>query len=342
MRRILFALSLLISSLLFSSPSFADNSACKIAFKDFETKTTGTLTYNVLFVTYPDAGKYPKNYIKEQTEALSLPTVNNYFKEASLGKTKIKFIVNKKFITLPEPSYAYEMWNMSGNPNWRELEQRFHNQVIALADPSVDFTKSNGSLIISDAALTGGPRIAFRDPVVADGKNIYSVFYDGADPNQTIHEMFHTLGLPDLYNMQTGFNGPDQKVNQFSIMSQYFGGINPLGFEKYQLGWITDKEVICHTGGSLKVKLNSLDTKGGTKLVLIPIAVNELVAVEYRKAEKVDKYLGTSGVLIYHIKPARWPNPIEVLNNVNVVKKGTKNYFGIEFKVNKNEVSITK
>lgn len=47
-------------------------------------------------------------------------------------------------------------------------------------------------------------------------------------------------------------------------------------------------------------------------------------------------------MLIYNIKSDRWPNFIEVQNGVNVVKKGTKNYYGIEFKVNKDEVTITK
>lgn len=324
------------------APTQANNSACSIPFKDQTNKTTGNITYNILFVKYPDSPKYPKNYIKEQTQGLALNTVKDYFKGASQGKVKIKFVVHNKFISLPENSYVYEMWNMQGNPKWRELEQRFHRDVIASADPSVDFSKSNGTLIVSDPNLTGGPRIAFRDPVSADGRNLYSVFYDGADPNQMIHEILHTFGLQDLYNRESGFNGPDQKVNQFSIMSQYFGGTNALGFEKYQLNWITDKEVICHTGGTLKVKLSSLDSKGGKKLVLIPVGTNELVGVEYRKAEKVDKYLGTSGVLIYNIKSDRWPNFIEVQNGVNVVKKGTKNYYGIEFKVNKDEVTITK
>ncbi len=333
-------LSVLISIF---SQSQAQASSCDIPFREPGISSTGTKTFKVLFVKFPDSQKFSKNYISEQTSMLGLDEIKTYFKDSSYGKLKIKFDVHKKFITLPDNSYSYELWNLTNGPaNWREIEQRFHQTALASADPTVDFSKSDGVLFIPDPFLAGGPRIALRDPASADGKSLYSVVYDGSDTNQMIHEMLHNFGLLDLYNRQAGFNSPDQKVEQFSIMSQYFGGTNPLGFEKYQLNWLTEKDVICHNSGTIKVKLNALTENKGNRLVLIPLASDELIGVEYRKSEKVDRYLGNNGILIYNIKSNRWPNLVEVQNGVKPIKKGTKNYFGINFSVKGNEVTITK
>jgi M6 family metalloprotease-like protein len=333
-------MSILISIL---TPTQAQASACNIAFKEPGISSTGTKTFKVIFVKFPDSQKFSKNYISEQTSMLGLDAIKTYFKDASYGKLKIKFDVHKKFITLPDNSYSYELWNLpTGPPNWREIEQRFHQTALASADPTVNFSKSDGVLFIPDPFLAGGPRIALKDPAVADGKTLYSVVYDGADTNQMIHEILHNFGLLDLYNRQAGFNSTDQSVEQYSIMSQYFGGTNPLGFEKYQLNWLTDKDVICHNSGTLKIKLNALTENKGTRLVLIPLASDELIGVEYRKSEKVDKYLGNSGILVYNVKSQRWPNLIQVQNGVKPIKKGTKNFYGINFTVKGNEVTITK
>jgi hypothetical protein len=93
---------------------------------------------------------------------------------------------------------------------------------------------------------------------------------------------------------------------------------------------------------TLKIKLNALTENKGTRLVLIPLASDELIGVEYRKSEKVDKYLGNSGILVYNVKSQRWPNLIQVQNGVKPIKKGTKNFYGINFTVKGNEVTITK
>lgn len=337
MTKKLILITLLLS--LISIPAKANS--CNMPFLEDGIKKTGTINYQVLFVKYPDSSKKTKGYIKNHISMLNLKEVSTYFQKASYGKTKIKFRIYESWINLPNNSYDYRM-HTSGEKDWREIEQNYLSAVINASDSVIDFSKIDGVLIVSDPDLSQ-MYVALRDPYTADGKSIRAVAYNQTNSFATTHEILHTLGLKDLYET-TDIWGPRGGMEHYSIMSQYYGGTNMTGFEKYSLGWMSPNDVICQESGSKNVKLSSLDSKG-TKLMLLPINGQEMLGIEYRKNEGVDKYLGSSGVLIYHIKSNVQPS----LNNTGVPmtpiffgNKGNIDFQGINININKNTITVNR
>jgi M6 family metalloprotease-like protein len=332
-------LSIILSFI--SSPAKANS--CNRPFLEADSiKKTGTINVQILFVKYPDSPKKSKGYTKEWFSMMNLKTISDYFQQASYGKTKIKFNTNYSWVNMPNNSYSYEI-HLGGQPNWREIEQNYFRSVLAAADSKVNFNKSDVVWIVSDPDLFP-THAQYRDSQVADGKSLKAFIYNQSDAFLSTHELLHTLGLKDLYgNTNSGF-GPQGGMEQYSIMSQYYGGTNLTGFEKYSLGWMGSKDVICQESGTQKLKLNSLDSKG-TKLVLLPISDQEMIGVEYRKNEKVDKYLGSTGVLVYLIKQNAKPDMNgtgEPMVPIYFGNKGEVDYSGVKISIKKNNVTIIR
>lgn len=305
-------------------------------------RSTGTLKYQVLFVNYPDSVKMPKGYTKQFMSQIDLEEVSNYYYQVSNKKSKVKFNIEYSWITLPNNSYDYRM-HTHGEQDWQQIERNYLSAVVSAADPKIDFSKVDGIYIIPDPNLTPF-YVALVDPIVADGKSLKAIVYNQSNSFQLTHELLHTLGLRDLY-AKTDLWGPSGGMEQFSIMSQFYGGTSLLGYEKYSLGWMSEKDVICQESGSISVKLNTFDSKG-TKLVLLPINGQELLAIEYRKNQGVDKYLGTTGTLIYSIKPNLYGiSPTESRSPLSIIffgKKGNIDYAGIKINIKKNNITINR
>jgi M6 family metalloprotease-like protein len=339
MKKLIAPLVMLLS--LLSVPAQANS--CARPFLDSEKiKSTGTINVQILFVKYPDSPKKSKGYIKDQLSMLDLDVVSEYFKQSSYGKTKIKFRIHNSWINMPNNSYDYRMY-ANYQSDWREIEQNYFRSVLASADPKIDFSKSDVAYIVSDPDLFP-TYVQLRDFQVADGKALKAVVYNQTSAFIATHELLHTLGLKDLYgNSNSGF-GSQGGMEHYSIMSQANGGTNLTGYEKYSLGWLGSKDVICQESGSLTVKLNSLDSKG-TKLVLLPLNAQEMLGIEYRKNEKVDKYLGSTGVLVYLIKQnaqASINGTGEPMVPLFFGKKGSVNFQGINININKNTVTVNR
>jgi len=338
MKKLILAITFLIS--LIASPAKANS--CNLPFLEEGVKKTGTINVQVLFVKYPDSPKVSNKYIKEHLSMLDLKEVQNYFKQASYGKAKIKFTVHNKWVTLPNNSYDYGI-AMQRSDNWLETETNYFKSVLAAADPAVDFSKVDSVFVIPD------PRVfqvfqAFRDPQVADGKLLKGMMYNDSSPYGITHELLHTLGLRDLYGNINAW-GPGGGMEHYSIMSQYYGGTSITGFEKQSLGWMNPNDVICHTSGTTTVKLSSLDSKG-LKLALVPLNSTEMIGIEYRKSEKVDKYLGSTGVLVYYINPSiRGTGPNDLPSPMSPLffgKKGNVTFGGVSIDINKTNITITR
>ena len=335
------ALAVLLSQVFIQSPALASN--CARPFLDAEKiKSTGTINVQILFVKYPDSPKKSKGYIKDQLSMLDLKAVSEYFKQSSYGKTKVKFRIHNSWVNMPNNSYDYRMYANS-QPDWREIEQNYFRAVLSAADSKIDFSKSDVAYIVSDPDLYP-TYVQLRDFQVADGKSLKAVVYNQTSAFIATHELLHTLGLKDLYGNFAGQLGTPGGMEQFSIMSQAQTGTSLTGYEKYSLGWIGGKDVICQESGTQKMKLNSLDSKG-TKLVLLPLNDQEMLGVEYRKNEKVDKYLGSTGVLVYLIKQnaqASINGTGEPMVPIYFGNKGVVDYSGIKISIKKNNVTISR
>ncbi len=106
--------------------------------------------------------------------------------------------------------------------------------------------------------------------------------------------------MPDLYAYE-----PESVLfeftGSFSLMSN-IGGFapEPLGFSRWNLGWLDDFDVACHEGAGVEYSIAPIEVDAiGTQLVLVPVGDGKLVAVESRRGVGFDSGLPEEGVLVY-------------------------------------------
>jgi M6 family metalloprotease-like protein len=333
-KTLLIAAAILLS--LLQAPAQANS--CASSFLYPAGKSQGVLKYKVIFVKYPNSSK---SSTKKLYKELGTKEIEKYFLEASDKKAKVKFDAHHKWINMDNASHDYEIYITSNRSNWLQHENTFFNEVMSKADAQVDFSGYNGVIMVTDYNDPFAA-VALRTPYVADGTPIHGVLFNSGQQYLLAHEVYHTLGLRDLY--KHGQYGQTSEVDEFSIMSLAFLGVNPLGYEKYQLGWMDSKSVICHTSGSLQATLTPLDSKGGTQVIISPINPKESIVVEYRRPKGVDKYLNSSGVIVYYVNTdiPSGQGPISLFNDVKPIKSGEVNFSGINIKINKSKVSISR
>jgi M6 family metalloprotease-like protein len=333
MKKLLISLTLLFS--LISIPAHANSCTRPYLLSAADqSKRTGTINVQVLFLKFADSGNKSKGYTKNWIKQLDLNEMNNYIKETSYGKAKLKFNINYSWVNMPNNSYDYGLqFNMS-----EEQENFFRDSIISASN--VDYSKIDSVWAIPDPTLSQY-YIAFRKAADVAGKKMMVVMYNESNPYLAVSEILHTLGLRDLYS-NVSFNGPGGGMEQFSIMSQYYGGTSILGYEKYALGWLSAKDYVCQESGSTTHKLSSLDSKG-LKLILVPINAQEMVGIEYRKKEKRDRYLGGSGILVYHIDNSLInTDKGSPINPIYFGNKKTLTFQGINIVIKKNTVTVSK
>lgn len=128
------------------------------------------------------------------------------------------------------------------------------------------------------------------------------------------HEFSHCLGLPDLYNTETG----ESVVGRYDLMSMgsYNGeGWCPAGYssyERYVCGWLTPGP----TEDPVNVTdLLPLHANPDARIYRTSEDASDYYLIEYRKKESWDSHLPTAGLMAWHIDYDKeaWMN--NVVNN---------------------------
>lgn len=333
MKRVV-SLILVFAFSLVASPAQA--SSCDREFlydSSSETTKIGTVNVQIAFIDFANSTKKPKNYVKQYLRTIDFKEVDNYMKQTSYNKTKFNFRVDRSVVNFPKNSFEYGIAQRMNE----DEENNYRDVIVASLEPRIDFSNIDVLWVVPDREIIGW-HMALRNAAVIDGKKMLIVMMNVPSTYILIHELLHGLGLRDLYS-GGGIRGVTGGMEQFSVMSGWNAGASILGYEKYALGWLGGKDVICHENGVRNVKLNSLDSKG-IKLVLIPINDKEMLGVEYRKNEKRDRYLGASGTLVYHIDN-NW-NEQSAINKIYFGNKKNLSINGVNIKIRKNNVTVSK
>lgn len=116
------------------------------------------------------------------------------------------------------------------------------------------------------------------------------------DVSVLCHEMFHTLGAPDLYHYTDGTPNP---VGEWDLMNTD-NAQHMTQYMKYRYGkWIASIPEITNSGD---YTLNPVFTKDNSCYkVKSPFSSTEYFVIEYRKKEKLDAVLPAEGLLVYRI-----------------------------------------
>ena len=326
--------------------SNADSNLCKIENNKLWTKlphglgfprpenrlpNKGTLNFKVLFAKSSGSTVANEKSAEDLYKKLQPEIISSFYNQVSNDSVnKIQF----------EPYYSWiefdkleSLQDAAGAEISRvESEWRtFVSKTLETADSQIDFTKSDGVIIILDPN-SSYLRLGYglTDEYTVDGKKISSVIILGRafvqvglrSPYLVSHELGHLFGLPDLYSFQDSTD----TVDYFSIMNKAaVGGIGYFGWERFILGWLDDPQIICHKAGEVVGNLVPLTKKNGLKIITVPISTSEVLVVENRTKEGIDKMIPNPGIIAYVVDSSieGGKNPIKVLNNKKPIKIGS-------------------
>ena len=346
----LLIIKIIITSLFFTflqlNFSNADSNLCKIENNKLWSKlphglgfprpenrlpNKGTLSFKVLFAMSSGSTVANEKSAQDLYKKLQPEIVSSFYNQVSDGSVK-----NIQF----EPYYSWiefdkleSLQDARGTDQSRvESEWRtFVSKTLETADSQIDFAKSDGVIIILDPNSSFlSQAYALTDEHTVDGKKISSVAILGRSyvrvglrsPYLVSHELGHLFGLPDLYSFQDSTD----TVDYFSIMNKAtVGGIGYFGWERFILGWLDEPQIICHKAGEVIRNLVPVTKTSGLKMIAVPISSSEVLVVENRTKEGIDKMIPNPGIITYVVDSSieGGKNPIKVLNNKKPIKIGS-------------------
>lgn len=267
----------------------------------------------ILFADFPDA-----EATKTPEEAYQLVAgAADTFKSLSYGKFEYAMNPVYKWYRLSKSLSEYV--NHDDPEGRRGPVQGYIEEVIALADPDVDFSSTDEVVIITNPdvqLLDIGPAHP-RSPgygFTADGHEILNAVTSGYDLNGwgsiwLNHEATHTLGLPDLYAYVA--QDPSNRYDNMRFAGQYsymayngFDGNAPelTAWERWVLGWLTDDQMTCWNpfrDGEVTALLTPIVAAGGSKAIVVPLSDSKVAVVESRRRGGLDQNLHKEGALVY-------------------------------------------
>ena len=298
----------------------------------------GTLNFKVLFAKSSGSAVANEKSAQDLYKKLQPEIVSSFYNQVSNGSIqKVQF----------EPYYSWiefdkleSLKDAAGDEiklvesEWRT----FVSKTLETVESQIDFTNTDGVMIILDpnsSYLRLG--YAMTDEFTVDGKKISNVVMLGRayvqvglrSPYLVIHELGHLFGLPDLYSYIDAFRTNQDStdtVAYFSVMNKAaVGGIGYFGWEKYILGWLNDPQVICHKAGEVLGNLVPLTKTNGLKMIAVPISSSQVLVVENRTKEGIDKMIPNPGIIAYVVDSSieSGKNPIKVLNDKKPIKIGS-------------------
>jgi hypothetical protein len=116
------------------------------------------------------------------------------------------------------------------------------------------------------------------------------------------------MGLVDHYAYDYDANKPGDIIRftgGFGYMGVNSFDANSPGlfaWERWLLGWLDDSQITCanpYRDGVVNATLTSVESTGGLKALVIPVADTRAVVVEVREASGIDAHIAKPGVLVY-------------------------------------------
>lgn len=273
----------------------------------FKMPSIGDVKTIVLFTDFSDV---PATQTPEGLLSIISPGAETYYAEMSYGRMNWTLQPHPVWLRLSQPSayYGESIQSYDGH-------LAFIQEAVTLADADVDFSTADSVVVLvppEASAIPYGPAFGASPGggYSADGKTFANGATSGADlpgwgSYWLSHEAGHMMGLPDFYAYQYDPNNyPDQHrfVGGFSLMG-FIDGSAPgfFAFERWQLGWLDDEQVVCQTIADQTTTLTPIETQGGIKAVIVPISESKALVVESRRPIGADAGLVKSGALVYTV-----------------------------------------
>lgn len=309
--------------------------------------STGTYRAAMLFVDFDD---HPNTESTQDAFATAWqPETEQFFEEQSGGLLDFEVEPVNEWLRLSLDFSEYTL-GVGGTSSTAIV-----HEAIALADPLYDFSDVDSVWVVlettadrqgGEAWVTLSPDAAApaEDGTVGIGNALILGTHDFGEATQAFdqidgfvaHEILHTMGLPDLYDWDrfVPVNPPEswRFVGNFDPMGVFVGyaggtlsgavsarnGSELMIWQRWQLGWVTDDELLCVTGAvPVDQVLAPIAGQEGTKAVVVRLSDTTALVAELRTQSRYDEDLEAEGVLVYTIDIEVPPGdgPIRVLGN---------------------------
>lgn len=273
----------------------------------YKMPSTGHVKAIVLFADFNDV---PAVMTPQEIFSLISPGAENFYSTVSYGRMSLTLEPHFVWLRLSQPSAHYG----EGIHSY-EGDLEFIQEAVNLADAEVDFSTADSVVVMvppEASAITYGPAFGADEGLgyTADGKVFENGVTSGADLYVwgylwLNHESGHTMGLADLYAYQYDLSNYDDLyrfAGGFSVMSSIIGNAPEyFAFERWQLGWLDDAQIICQTVDDQITNISPIETAGGVKAVIVPISSSKAVIVESRRQIGFDQTLPKAGALVYTV-----------------------------------------
>jgi len=317
--------------------------------------TTGELNNLVVYIRFSDQNEYTDSFYNYDNgfNASTGVSMKNYFTEVSDGQLDIATYFypapsgNNIFSYQDSHSRSYfEVYDANFNPNGyqgnNDRRDREHTLLvnavnyIASAVP-VDLDLDNdGDGKVDNVCffIQGGPEgwaellwphmwSLYSQTAYINGSRVYTYNFQLSDwfgVSVLCHEMFHSLGAPDLYRYQNSTISP---VGSWDLMASNSNPPQHMGaYMKYKYGeWFSTLPEITSAGAYILEPLSA--NPYACYKINSPNSATEFFLLEYRKDEGIFEYgISSSGLLIYRINPIYNGNAYGPPDEVYVYRPG--------------------
>ena len=267
-------------------------------------KSVGTVRMTVVLVDFSDV---PATRTPESMIASVSPSAEDRFSALSYGKMALTFNANLRWFRMSKRSTDYADANKTF-----EGQRQLIQEAVDLAAPTTDFSQTDVIVVLPNpdaTAIAVGPAFVANGTTAINvqGRTIHNAtnsarsFFFWGGGNWLTHELGHNMSLPDLYDLApTPPKTLHMHMGEFSHMGKIDGKAQEwTGFERWQLSWLDDAQVLCAPTGTTVAHLAPLVGTGSQKLLLIPVSSTKAIAVESRRARGYDAQLTQPGLLVY-------------------------------------------
>ncbi len=299
-----------------------------------QTPKTGNINNIVIFIRFSDENEFTdqRSTFESMFNAESGNSMKNYFREASYYNLSVQtyFYPETNGSTVisyqaTQPRSYYRPYDANTNPNGYQNSTQRRDREHALLANAVNTVKSqipaslnidgdNDGYVDNVCFIVSGTPDAWASllwphmwslysvTVTINGKRVYTYnFQIRSMTNNSVlcHEMFHSLGAPDLYHYTSNGISP---VGPWDLMENNLSPPQHMcAYMKFRYsGWISSIPEITTSGYYTLSPLTS-STNNAYK-IKSPVSTTEYFVVEYRrKTGTFENSLPGSGLIVYRI-----------------------------------------
>ncbi|HUW92884.1 MAG TPA: M6 family metalloprotease domain-containing protein [Bacteroidales bacterium] len=321
-------------------------------------KSTGNFNNLVIYIRFKDEGDFTvrRQVYETKFNSLAENSMRSYFREVSYDKLDIVTYhfpgsaTDEIYYTDDLPRKYYQPYSVAANPDgYRNDDERTAREHSLIekdviwatdtyslpADVSFDMDQ-NGKMDNISFIIKGSPdgwsdllwphRWILFSKEVKIGKlavSDYTIQLENVSVNTLSHEIFHSLGAPDLYH----YDNEDVPVGPWDIMANGKG--HPGAWMKFRYGgWLDSIPEITQSGiYSLKSLTNPVEN---AYKIRSPFGTDQFFIVEYRaKSGLYESTLPSSGMIIQRIDTRYRGNAKGAPDEVYIFRKdGTPTFNG--------------